>query len=361
MIEIFINKLHLENFRNYEFLDVDFDSQMNIIYGNNAQGKTNILESIYLCATSKSHRTSSTKELIRFEEDQAHITLSIQNEMNEDIIDVHLKDNNKKIISVNKENIKKMNELFGTVKIVFFSPEDLGLIKNGPKERRKFIDLELCQINPLYYYHLKSYYQVLKQRNNLLKLIKKDQSLMDQLDVWDIQLIQYGLKVIEYREKFIEELKPFFKKHHFDISGQKEVIDLIYEKNVIQEDFERKLQRNVKSDLLLGSTTVGPHKDDLCFLINQVDIRKYGSQGQQRTAALSLKLSEIDIIRNIADEKPILLLDDVLSELDQFRQNYIISNINDIQTLITCTGLEDSLRNNKRIGKLIHIENGRLK
>lgn len=355
---MYINSLSLKNFRNYKDTKIFFNDNINIIYGKNAQGKTNILEAIYLCSTSKSHRTSNIKELINFDEDEAHITVDIKKKYINDIIDVHIRKNGKKSIAINKLPISKINELFGVMKIIIFSPEDLGLIKNGPKERRRFIDLELSQINTLYYYYLKKYYLVLKQRNNLLKEIRKKNDFFDQLEAWDIQLIKYGKEIINQRQIFIDEINPYFRKNHFDISNEKEDCSIFYEKNVEIDDFEKKINSNKKYDIILGSTSIGPHKDDLSFLINGMDIRKFGSQGQQRTAALSLKLSEIELIKKSGEEKPILLLDDVLSELDEIRQSYLINNIKDIQTIITCTGIEDFINNNINIKNMIMVKDG---
>ncbi|PKM51086.1 MAG: DNA replication/repair protein RecF [Firmicutes bacterium HGW-Firmicutes-7] len=355
---MYIQSLTLKNFRNYEDTKILFNNHINIIYGKNAQGKTNILEALYLCSTSKSQRTANMRELIMFNQEEAHVAVEIFKDNQIQIIDVHLKKNNKKSIAINKVSIRKLNELFGVMKIIMFSPEDLGLIKNGPKERRRFIDLELCQMNPLYYHYLKSYYLVLKQRNNLLKEIKKNSSAIDQLDAWDIQLIEYGKYIMKYRKIFIDELNPYFNSNHYEISGQSEKSNILYERNVEIDLFEKKLKKNIKYDIAIGSTSVGPHKDDLRFEINGVDIRKYGSQGQQRTAALSLKLSEIELIKNLGEDKPILLLDDVLSELDESRQNYLIQNIKDIQTIITCTGIEDFINSKIKIENMIKIEKG---
>ncbi|PKM93800.1 MAG: DNA replication/repair protein RecF [Firmicutes bacterium HGW-Firmicutes-1] len=355
---MYIKSISLKNFRNYEDTKILFDDHINIIYGKNAQGKTNILEAIYLCSTSKSHRTSNIKELILFHQEEAHITVEIVKDNQIKLIDVHLRKNNKKSIAINKVSIRKLNELFGVMKIIMFSPEDLGLIKNGPKERRRFIDLELCQINPIYYHHLKSYYLVLKQRNNLLKTIKKNSSYMDQLEVWDLQLVEYGKHIMKHRQIFIDELNPYFQSNHYKISGECENSNIFYERNVEIDQFEKKLFKNIQYDISIGSTSVGPHKDDLKFEINGIDIRKYGSQGQQRTAALSLKLSEIELIKTLGEDNPILLLDDVLSELDEMRQSYLIENIKDIQTIITCTGIEDFINSKIKIENMIKIENG---
>lgn len=356
---MYIKSLTLKNYRNYDEVEIHFNDHINIIYGKNAQGKTNILEALYLCATAKSHRTSNIKELIQFNSEEAHINVEIIKSSHNDTIDVHLKKNNKKSIAINKMPIRKFNELFGTMRIILFSPEDLGLIKNGPKERRRFIDLELCQIDPLYYYHLKHYYLVLKQRNNLLKMIKKNLELKDQLEAWDVQLIEHGKHIIKHRQRFINELNPYFINKHGEISGNNEISSMTYEKNVEIDQFEKKLLSQAAYDISIGSTSVGPHKDDIKFEINGVDIRKYGSQGQQRTAALSLKLSEIEYIKKNGEETPILLLDDVLSELDDQRQSHLFNHINDIQTIITCTGIEDFVNSKIDINHTIYIENGR--
>ncbi len=368
---MFIKSLALKDFRNYKEEIIEFNDSVNIVYGKNAQGKTNILEALYLCATSKSHRTSNIKELIRFEKDEAHIKVELYRESNLDNIDFHIKRNNKKYIAINKNPIKKLNELFGVMTIILFSPEDLGLIKNGPKERRRFLDLELCQINPLYYFYLKKYYHVLKQRNTLLKKISKFKDNDDELEIWDMQLIEYGNHIIKIREEFINALNPYFQEKHYKISKDTDN-EIIYEKNTDADNFNYKLKDRIKYDIMTGSTSVGPHKDDLRFEINKTDIRKFGSQGQQRTAALALKLSEIEFIRDSGAEMPILLLDDVLSELDEERQRHLIESIKNIQTIITCTGIEDFINfnqlrdssiivNEKDIenNKLIQIDKGR--
>jgi len=357
-----IKKLTLNNFRNYKNLNVEFDSKLNIIHGNNAQGKTNILEAIYVCATSKSHRTNAFKEMIDMESNEAHINLDITKDESDYIIDVHLKSIGKKQFAINKLPIKKLDELLGVLHVIMFSPEDLSLIKSGPKERRRFIDIELSQLNTIYYHYLHQYHKLLKQRNALLKECLKNNSSenREQLDIWDMQFIHYGLKVIEAREIFINDLKEIYKKRHYDISGGKEMMDLKYEKNVEIQEFETKLKKNQDKDIRFGSTSVGPHRDDLIFDLNGVNLRKYGSQGQQRTAALSLKLSEIDLVIERKEEKPVLLLDDVLSELDESRQKYLMDNLTGIQTFITCTGVEDFIRRKDSHREFFHVINGEI-
>lgn len=357
-----IKELTLTDFRNYRHLKVRFDEQLNIIYGKNAQGKTNILESIYVCGTARSHRTSVFKEMINMDSVESHIHLVIQKGDYERQIDIHLKKNGKKSIAVDKLPIKKLDELLGVLHVIMFSPEDLGLIKNGPKERRRFIDLELSQLNGFYYHYLHQYTKLLKQRNALLKQIQKDQSPENiaQLSVWDNQFVHYGNKVIELRKIFIDELKEIYHKRHFEISGGNESIELLYEKNVDINQFEEKLYSARAKDIKHGSTSVGPHRDDLMFDLDGVDLRKYGSQGQQRTAALSLKLSEIEMAVQKTGETPVLLLDDVLSELDGSRQIYLMEHLANVQTFLTCTGVEDFIRKGDRERQFYEVISGEI-
>ena len=354
-----IQRIRIKNFRNYEEQEIHFHPRLNVIYGNNAQGKTNILEAIYVCATSRSHRTSIFKEMIQMNHDEAHVQLLGIKENEPYEIDVHLRSNNKKNIAINHVSIKKMNELLGIIPIIMFSPEDLSLIKSGPKERRRFIDIELSQLDGVYYYYLQKYHLLLKHRNALLKnSYGSEKECKEQLEIWDLQFLEYGKKVIDMRSTFINELNLIYQKRHFQISGGKESMNILYEMNVTSQEFEEKLKRNVDRDMKQKSTSVGPHRDDLLFDLNGVDLRKYGSQGQQRTAALSLKLSEIELIQVKREEKPILLLDDVLSELDESRQRYLMNNIQEIQTFITCTGIEDFILKEKENKSFFKVEDG---
>ncbi|MCT4545078.1 MAG: DNA replication/repair protein RecF [Vallitalea sp.] len=355
---MFIKTLSLKDYRNYLQSEVNFSSGINILFGKNAQGKTNIIEAIYLCATSKSHRTSNDKELINLNKNESHIKLVISKQGIDENIDIHLKKNNRKGIAINKNPIKKLNELLGVMNVIIFSPEDLGLIKNGPRERRRFINIELCQLDSIYYYNLQQYNKILQQRNNLLKKMKKNNKIDKTISIWNNQLSIYGSKLIAQRQEFINNLNLIIQKIHSDISGNKENLTLKYEKNVSDIDFIQKLESNINKDIKFGSTSVGPHRDDIMFLINGIDIRKYGSQGQQRTAALSLKLSEIKLVMEKIDDTPILLLDDVLSELDEDRQKYLIQSLVDIQTIITCTGIEDYIKNSINIGRLYKVSKG---
>lgn len=355
-----IRSIELRNFRNYENLDLHLDQGTNILYGDNAQGKTNILEAAYVSGTTKSHKGTRDKEMIRFGEEEAHIRTIVEKNEKQYQIDMHLRKNGAKGVAVNKIPIKKASDLFGILNIVFFSPEDLNIIKNGPSERRRFIDLELCQLDKLYLSDLSRYNKTLNQRNKLLKDICYRQELMDTLPVWDAQLLEYGCRIIKRRKKFVEDLSGIITAIHSNISGGKENLALKYESNTDDAIFEDELLKARQKDLKLCQTTVGPHRDDLLFSIDGVDIRKFGSQGQQRTSALSLKLSEIDLVKNSIHSTPVLLLDDVLSELDSSRQNFLLNSIKDIQTIITCTGLEEFVKNRFHINKIFQVIAGKV-
>jgi DNA replication and repair protein RecF len=350
--------IELSDFRNYSTLDMKLHPNINILYGDNAQGKTNILEALYLCCTTKSHKSSKDKEMIRIGCEESHIRIGVEKDKIEHTIDMHLKKNRSKGIAIDGVPIKKSAELIGMVQVVFFSPEDLSIIKNGPGERRKFIDRELCQLDKIYLYNLDKYNRIVEQRNNLLKQISFNRTLLDTLSIWDEQLEEYGKKIIRQREEFILRLNEIIYHIHKKLSGGREELFLEYEPNTKKEELKNKLERAREKDILQKMTTVGPHRDDIKFLIQDIDIRKYGSQGQQRTSALSLKLAEIDILRMEKKTEPILLLDDVLSELDRNRQNYLLENIEDIQTIITCTGLEEFVNNRLSINKIYKVVNG---
>lgn len=353
---MYIRELILKQYRNYEHTHLVLDSGINIFKGDNAQGKTNILESIYLCATARSHRTHQEKEVIRWDQEAAHITMQVQKRTFEDIIDFHIT-NKGKSVAINKLPVGKLGELFGILTVVMFSPEDLQLIKKSPKERRRFIDIELCQLDKMYYYALRQYHQVLKQRNNMLKQFYKNKDI-SMLEVWDMQLIQYAKDVIDRRTQFIKELNEVARQIHSDISGGKETLEVIYEPNVKSDQIEEKLERYREKDLVTQTTSVGPHRDDLKFLINGMDVKVFGSQGQQRTVVLSMKLAELTLMKKHLGESPILLLDDVLSELDDHRQKYLFNYTKDTQTLISCTGVEQSVWNDQKIGKLFNVKSG---
>lgn len=357
-----IKSLKLKNFRNYDLLDLTFDDSANIFYGDNAQGKTNILEAVYLSGTTKSHRGSKDRDLIEFGKEESHIETIVEKNGIDYQIDMHLKKNSPKGIAINRMPIRKASELFGIVNLVFFSPEDLNIIKNGPAERRRFIDLELSQLDRVYLSNLANYNRVVNQRNHLLKEIGFSgyEKHAGTLEIWEMQLIQYGNKIIERRKAFIEEMNEIISSIHKKLTGGREEIQILYEPSNKELTFEQALRKYKDRDLKLKSTSVGPHRDDICFMEGDLDIRRFGSQGQQRTAALSLKLSEIELVRQSIHDTPVLLLDDVLSELDKHRQNYLLDSIHDIQILITCTGVEDFVNHRFSINKVFHVQNGQV-
>ena len=332
-----IKSLELDQFRNYHSLSMTFDSGTNILYGDNAQGKTNILEAIYLSATTKSHKGSKDRDIVHFGAEEAHIRTYIEKDGLENRVDMHLRKSKSKGIAINGQKIKKAADLLGLLNVVFFSPEDLSIIKNGPAERRRFVDMELCQLDSFYLYNLNNYNKIVNQRNKLLKELSFNPGLKDTLSIWDSQLLSYGSKVIERRISFVEQLNDIIYDIHRKLSGDKEDLRIIYEPDVTLQDYERRLQEGQE--------------------VGDIDIRKFGSQGQQRTAALSLKLSEIELVKKITKDTPVLLLDDVLSELDSNRQNYLLNSIGDIQTIITCTGLEEFVNNRFEINRVYKVSN----
>lgn len=353
-----IKSMELMNFRNYDFLDLKFSEGTNILYGDNAQGKTNVLEAIYISATTKSHKGSKDRDIISFQADESHIRTYIEKDKTEYKVDMHLRKNKSKGVAVDGQKLKKAADLLGLLNVVFFSPEDLSIIKNGPSERRNFVNMELCQLDNFYLYNLNNYNKIVNQRNKLLKDISFNPQLKDTLGIWDSQLLSFGIKIIERRNIFISQLNEIIYGIHRKLSGDKEELIVKYEPDAEIEYFEEALKRSQEKDIRLKQTCVGPHRDDFAILAGDIDIRKFGSQGQQRTAALSLKLSEIELVKKITKDKPLLLLDDVLSELDSSRQNYLLNSIGDIQTIITCTGLDEFINNRFEIDKMFKVVEG---
>ncbi len=357
---MYINSLELSHYRNYENLSIAFDKGTTILYGDNAQGKTNILEAVYISGTTKSHRATKDKDMIQFGQDEAHIRLKLTKHDVGHRIDMHLRKNKSKGVAVDGQSIKRSGELFGIIHMIFFSPEDLAIVKNGPAERRRFMNLELCQLNKLYYYNYVNYNKALNQRNTLLKQIYMNPKLIDTLDMWDEYLMEYGKCLVEERAIFIEELNDIVKEIHTHLTGNKENIRIGYEKNVSVKEYGLMMKSKREMDLKYQSTQVGPHRDDICFYINDIDVRKYGSQGQQRTAALSLKLAEIELVKKIIHDSPVLLLDDVMSELDSNRKHYLLDSIRDIQTIITCTGYDDFIKSRLMVNKIYKVTEGKV-
>lgn len=353
-----IKSIELADYRNYEQLDLKFDKRINILYGDNAQGKTNILEAIYLAATTKSHKGSKDREIINFQKEEAHIRTYLERDGVETRVDMHLRKSGSKGIAIDGQKIKKAAQLLGLCNVVFFSPEDLGIIKNGPADRRRFVDMELCQLDSVYLNNLNQYNRIVNQRNKLLKDMYMTKGLGDMLSVWDMQLTNYGTQIIERRRLFTAQLNEIIYGIHKKLSGGKEELVIRYEPDVETEGFENALERARERDMRMKITSVGPHRDDFAFLIDGIDVRRYGSQGQQRTAALSLKLAEIELVRRLTKDTPILLLDDVLSELDKSRQQLLLHSIGDIQTIITCTGVEEFVKNRFQVNRVFKVTEG---
>ena len=355
---MYIRSISLQNFRNIEKLNMELTDGINIFHGENAQGKTNFLESIYLCAMGRSMRPGKDIRLVSFGEKEGHIRLEAMGENGTDRIDIHLLENGKKGIAVNGLPLKKIGDLFGILYVVIFSPEDLNLVKDGPAQRRRFLDMELCQLSRVYYYDLQQYYRILKQRNHLLKELQRENSQLETLCIWDHQLVEYGKRVIAARRNFVAKLDQLSSRKEKRLTDGVDTLQVVYHANCAEENLQEKLEKNIQRDILLGATQNGPHKDDLIFLVNGLDVKQYGSQGQQRTTALALRLAEVDLIRMEKGVSPILLLDDVLSELDRKRQKCLMESIADLQVIITCTGLEDAIRSHIGRENLFRVSNG---
>lgn len=358
-----IKNLNLQNYRNYDSLSVNFYSGCNIIYGENGQGKTNILESIYMCGFGKSHKSSKEREIIKNGCEEAHIKAEFESEYNSHRVDIHLRKNKSKGMALDRVPIRKYGDLYGNILVVMFSSEDLDIVKRSPSERRKFLDMQLCQIDPLYMDNLVNYNKILDQRRELFKRADEDGDLHEfnsTLDIWDLQLCDYGSRIIKRRRQFIDELNEIIFDIHYDITGGREKLKIVYEPSANEDTYFEELLKTREKDRFYKQTHMGPHRDDMSFYDEDTDLKIYGSSGQQRSCALSLKLSEIYIIEKIKKEKPVLLLDDVLSELDRNRQNQLIKCLDDIQTLITCTGMDEFIED--KLGEVhkIHISQGRI-
>lgn len=356
-----IESLSVVNFRNYKDLFVKFDDKVNVFIGKNAQGKTNLLESIYYCCIGKSFKSCKDKELIKWGEEKAHIKLVANKKYRDIEIDINLHKTQKKSIAINDVSIRKIGDLIGEINIVFFSPQELRLVRESPDERRKFMDIDISQTNKRYFYQLSRYEKILANRNKLLKTCQTLEAVKETIDIWDRALI-VSAKVIAFeREKFIKQITPYAQKANSYISGGKEDISLIYKCGcnvLLDENFEsnmdKLLKKNLEKDFKLGYTSTGIHRDDIDIFLNDTEVKSFGSQGQQRTVALSLKLAELENMFNLSGEYPILLLDDVFSELDIERQNRLLKFVGRTQTFITCTDEK------KITGKLYKIVDGKI-
>ncbi len=328
---MYIDNLKIQNFRNYKYQEINFENKINIFYGDNAQGKTNILESIFISSFGKSFRTNKEKELIKMGENFLKVQTHFQKKDRDGEIKVEISD--KKNVYLNDVKLKKLSEVLGNIILVIFTPDDINLLKSGPASRRKFLDMMIGQLRPAYVLNLNSYLKTLEQRNNFLKQKMKNDAM---LDIWDEKLAEYGEKIYTYRKQFIELIKNKITSIHAEITAEK--IDIKYFSDCkSKEDFLQELKKNRVNDYYRGYTTKGVHRDDFTIYINNEPVNIYGSQGQNRTAILSLKLAELNVIYDDLGEYPILLLDDFMSELDEKRISNFLNNIEDIQVIITCT------------------------
>ncbi len=368
-----IESVRLKNYRNYDNTEADFSDTYNIIYGNNAQGKTNMVEAIFLCASGRSHRTSRDSELVKDGSNFFEIKLKYQKESIEEEIHVTYSSEEKKKIRINEIPLKKIGGLMGHLNAIIFSPEDLLLIKQGPAERRRFIDITLSQLKPTYFYDLQQYGKILFQRNNLLKNISVNKRLTDTLDVWDHNLVKTGSRIIKARIEFVKRLDTLSGLRHERLTNQEEKLNIVYNPsfnikslgnnsdfNEIETIYNINLFKNRDKDLMKGTTSLGPHRDDIDIILNDASTKIYASQGQQRTSVLSMKLAEIDLMKEETDEFPVLLLDDVLSELDDRRKEYLLDNIEGMQTFITSTEKSFFTRTYSD-AKFFYVEDGNIK
>ena len=333
---MWINEIKLMNFRNYNDQEIKLHKNINVFFGENAQGKTNIIEAIFLSSIGKSFRTNKEKELIKFNEEKAVAEIKFKKSDRDGNVKIEIGD--KKQIYLNGIKLKKLSELLGNVNIVIFTPDDINILKGGPQNRRKFLDIMISQLRPNYMHILTLYLKTLEQRNNYLKQIKIENKDENLLDIWDEKLVDYGCKIYEYRKEFIEKIQNKIKKIHKEITDNKEDLEIKYFSDAnTRQNFINELKSRRKVDIIKGFTTKGVHRDDFVIYINGREVDVFGSQGQHRTAILSLKLSELQVIYDDIGEYPILLLDDFMSELDNKRRKNFLDNIKNIQVIITCT------------------------
>ena len=333
---MWISEINLTNFRNYESKKIKLTPKVNLFYGENAQGKTNIIESIFLSSIGKSFRTNNDKELIKFNEEKSVIEIFFQKSDRDGKIKIEI--NNKKNIYLNGIKLKKLSELLGNINVVIFTPDDINILKEGPQERRKFLDIMISQLRPNYMHVLTLYKKTLEQRNNYLRQIKLENKNPEMLEIWDEKLADYAEKIYLYRNEFIEKIKNKIKNIHSEITEKKEEIKIQYVSECVnKQTYLDKLKERRTLDIIKGFTTKGIHRDDFVIYINDRQVNIYGSQGQHRTTILSLKLAELQVIYDEIGEYPILLLDDFMSELDSKRKKSFLENIENIQVIITCT------------------------
>lgn len=368
MLFLKIDSIRLINFRNYYDISLELNENINIFIGKNAQGKTNLLEAIYMCAEGKSFRTSRDRELINLNKNEAYIGAKVKLDGIDRLIEIKLKRDGAKRIKINRVELKNLRELHSGLIVVIFSPDDLKIVKEGPGERRNFLDNVISQIKPVYRYNINKYNKVLFQRNNLLRTDKLNSQTKSLLEIFDSQLIKIGKEIILTRAEFIEKFSPIAEKNHARLTTGREKLVLKYNpsvkfsnKDAIENSFLEELNKNLEKDLKTGNTSIGPHRDDIQFDLDGLNARVFASQGQQRTIVLSIKLSEVEIIKRERNLYPILLLDDVFSELDEDRRWYLINSFKDIQTIITSADISNIDRISGVRRTLFYIEKGKIR
>ena len=350
---MYIKKIKLENFRNYDFQEINFCDKINNIFGDNAQGKTNILEAIFVCSLGKSFRTNVDKELIKIDKNFSLVEIEFEKKDREGKIKLEI--NEKKDFFINDIKVKKISDILGNIYIVLFSPQDITILKNDPSKRRRFLNIMISQLRPIYVHTLNKYNKTLEQRNNYLKQIKYENKSEEILDIWDEQLANFGSKIYIYRKEFIEKINNKIKKIHFNTT--KEEIEIKYKSNIKSEKkYLEELKNKRKVDIEKGYTSIGIHRDDFEIFINNKNISIYGSQGQQRSSIISLKLAEAEVIYEEIEEYPIILLDDFMSELDKNRIKGFVENIKENQVIITSTD-KIMLENNT---KFFNVQNANI-
>lgn len=373
---MFIKNLILKNYRNYEYQEFDFCEGVNILTGDNAQGKTNCAEAIFYLCTGYSPRATRDKQVIKYGQDTAKIIGLATSNYGNVSVELNFFNNANKTIKINGVPVKKIGELMGNINSVFFNPGELKLIQESPEDRRRFMDISLSQMSKRYFYALQKYRKVLEERNNLLKSNDK-QSIYQTLSFWDEQLASYAETIIKERLNFVETLVPLAKKAHGFITNNQEDISISLEATYLDEEDEflgvptshlekdvkkcllLALTKRIEKDIALGYTSVGPHRDDLKIKINGEDVRLYASQGQQRTSALSLKLAELEVFKDRFNEYPVLILDDAFSELDKSRRARLLTYVKGVQTIITCTDVTTDMLVNDGV-KIFNIKNGKI-
>lgn len=361
---MFIKKLYLKNFRNYEDQTFEFGEGVNVVTGDNAQGKTNCAEAVFLLATGYSPRVKKDRQVIRYGQDKAEISVDAQSNYGNVSVKLNFYEQGSKKIFINGAETKRIGEIFGNVYAVFFSPQELKLVQESPDDRRRFLDIAISELSRRYFYSLQKYKKIIEQRNKLLKNEDREM-VLDTLPVWDDQLAEYFADVVLMRADYVRKLAPKAMEAHLYITDGKERLEVsgaekyFGDRAEVVEQIKIDLANCVEKDLILGYTTIGPHRDDLKLTLNGEDVRVFGSQGQQRTTALSLKLAELEILKDTYGEYPVLILDDALSELDKNRQLAILKRIQGVQTIITCAEIDEKVFSQSDC-KLFRVSDGRI-